>query len=120
MDEDPFDAIARKKGWLPLSEGEAMTVSFGKRRYHVKRLTDQWPCDVPTGQLPLAKNLVSFPPFGWRIVDTTLELTFQNRDEVVFSLGQLMELRRTPVKAVAVDTNEERETASQAHTGTKD
>ncbi len=48
MDEDPFDAIARKNGWLPLTEGKAMTVRFGKRRYHVKRLTDQWPCDVPT------------------------------------------------------------------------
>jgi len=44
--------------------------------------------DVPTGQIPSAKNLVC--PLCH------------------------------PVKAVAVDTNEECETASQAHTGTKD
>ena len=77
--------------------------------------------DVPTGQLPSAKNLVSFPPFSWRIVNTCLELTFKSPDVAVEALSQLQELRHEQsVKAVAADTNEECETASQAHTGTKD
>ena len=76
--------------------------------------------DVPTGQIPSAENLESFPPFSWKINDNCLKLTFGSFDTALSALFRLKNLRRTPVKAVAADTNEECETASQAHTGTKD
>ncbi len=71
--------------------------------------------DVPTGQIPSAKNRC--PECGsanlTQIKDEPQPLGpfwFCNTCRSMFS---------DTVKAVAVDTNEECETASQAHTGTK-
>ena len=40
-----------------------------------------------------SEEKAGFPPFGWRIVNTCLELTFLNRDDAVSALGQLQGLR---------------------------
>lgn len=37
-EEDPFYRMASQRGWLPLVEGESMTVTFGDKRYKVTRL----------------------------------------------------------------------------------
>ena len=58
----------------------------------------------------------SFPPFGWRIVNTCLELTFLSSDLAVSALSQLQELRyEQSVKAVVADTNEEEATHEHHH-----
>ncbi len=64
--------------------------------------------DVPTGQIPSVKNLVCPLCKGEGFFETPLS-------NYAFAVCPLC----PPVKAVAADTNEECETASQAHTGTK-
>lgn len=119
MDEDSISKIAKEyANGCQFSRGNvlarlAIEHAFVSGARHFGILSD-----VPAERAPSAENLVSFPPFSWRIVknaipmvpDTCLELTFQNQDEAVSALSQLQKLRRTPVKAVAVDTNEEGET----------
>ncbi len=81
--------------------------------------------DVPTGsqegiakQSPSAENLEVFPDFAWKMTSTTsLEMIFKNQDDMFAALEKCRSMRLPTVKAVAVDTNEERTTAGQATHG---
>jgi len=73
--------------------------------------------DVPTGspegiakQSLSAENLdVLFPfDFSWVLREEALVLTFLDPDRSLLALNRLMIMRNPPVKAVAVDTKEER------------
>ena len=106
MDENNIRAIAKEYADVPLlgfvrafiREWEATWVDpedvnheWGKLYKEAKQIVKA--VDTNERTQPKPREQEPFPPFGWRIVNTCLELTFLNRDDAVSALGQLQGLR---------------------------
>lgn len=61
---NPVDAIARSKGWLPLDEGQEMTVSYCGKRYTIVRNENEVNCPYGSSKL-IQFYFDSGDPYKW-------------------------------------------------------
>lgn len=113
---DPFDKIAADCGWNPPIVGEAMTVTFGTKRYKVTRIS----CDAETTDAPSrSSQVMSENNLGKELsVRVQLGVGFDTADQTVIgehawqtdstcALGDLKEMEHSGRRIAELESKNE-------------